>query len=371
MSEYQCYEFVALDRPLTAKQMAELRAISTRAEISPTRFWNEYEWGNLKADPAKLLARYFDAHLYFANWGTHRLMLRLPIARVDAKSLRAYFVGDGTSARIAREHLIIDLTTQDEEPDYDEEGQGSLAALAPLRAELMRGDLRVAYLAWLLAVQAGDVDEKTVEPPVPPGLSELTAPQQAMVEFLRIDEDLISAAAEGSELPSDDRPALRRWTLSLAPRAKDDWLCRAIDEPDLSLGGELLRAFRAETKPVHAAGRRTAVALDAAAGRHREQRECAEAGRAKKAKKAAEATRNKRLDALARRVDEAWVELEALVEKSAYEAAIKVGIDLRDLAERNGASAPFAAPFEAMRKRQLRRRGFFDRWKRENTTQRQ
>ena len=38
MSEYQCYEFVALDRPLTAKQMAELRAISTRAEISPTRF---------------------------------------------------------------------------------------------------------------------------------------------------------------------------------------------------------------------------------------------------------------------------------------------------------------------------------------------
>ena len=38
MSEYQCYEFVALERPLTAKQMAELRAISTRAEISPTRF---------------------------------------------------------------------------------------------------------------------------------------------------------------------------------------------------------------------------------------------------------------------------------------------------------------------------------------------
>jgi predicted HTH transcriptional regulator len=34
MSEYQCYEFVALDRPLTAKQMAELRAISTRAPAS-------------------------------------------------------------------------------------------------------------------------------------------------------------------------------------------------------------------------------------------------------------------------------------------------------------------------------------------------
>jgi hypothetical protein len=68
MSEYQSYEFVALDRPLTADGMAELRAISTRAEITPTRFWNEYHWGDLKADPADLLARYFDVDVYFANW---------------------------------------------------------------------------------------------------------------------------------------------------------------------------------------------------------------------------------------------------------------------------------------------------------------
>src|SRR3954451_15494739 len=87
MSEYQSYEFLAIDRPLTSKQLAELRAVSTRAEISPTRFWNEYQWGNLKADPAKLMERYFDAHLYFANWGTHRLMLRMPKARVDLKAL--------------------------------------------------------------------------------------------------------------------------------------------------------------------------------------------------------------------------------------------------------------------------------------------
>jgi hypothetical protein len=28
-----------------------LRGISTRADISPTRFWNEYQWGDLKTDP--------------------------------------------------------------------------------------------------------------------------------------------------------------------------------------------------------------------------------------------------------------------------------------------------------------------------------
>src|SRR6202034_2749387 len=99
MSEYQCYEFVSLDRPLTPSQRAELRAISTRAEITPTRFWNEYQWGDLKADPTKLLERYFDAHLYFAHWGTHRLLLRIPTPRIAAKRLRPYCVGETACAR--------------------------------------------------------------------------------------------------------------------------------------------------------------------------------------------------------------------------------------------------------------------------------
>lgn len=33
MSEYQYYEFAAIDRPLTRTEMAELRAVSTRAVI--------------------------------------------------------------------------------------------------------------------------------------------------------------------------------------------------------------------------------------------------------------------------------------------------------------------------------------------------
>jgi hypothetical protein len=74
VSEYQSYEFVALDRPLTPAEMAKLRSISTRAQITPTRFFNEYHWGDLKADPAELLARYVDVHVYFANWGSRRLM---------------------------------------------------------------------------------------------------------------------------------------------------------------------------------------------------------------------------------------------------------------------------------------------------------
>ena len=46
MSEYQYYEFRTIDRPLTQREMRELRAISTRAEISPTSFTNFYTFGD-------------------------------------------------------------------------------------------------------------------------------------------------------------------------------------------------------------------------------------------------------------------------------------------------------------------------------------
>lgn len=39
----------------------------------------------------------------------------------------------------------------------------------PVRAEVMAGDLRLRYLAWLLAVVNGGVDENKAEPPgLPP-----------------------------------------------------------------------------------------------------------------------------------------------------------------------------------------------------------
>ncbi len=42
MSEYQYYEFRAIDHPLERKEMDELRALSSRAEITPTSFTNTY-----------------------------------------------------------------------------------------------------------------------------------------------------------------------------------------------------------------------------------------------------------------------------------------------------------------------------------------
>lgn len=42
MSEYQYYEFAAIDRPLTRSEMNQLRGKSSRADITPRGLVNHY-----------------------------------------------------------------------------------------------------------------------------------------------------------------------------------------------------------------------------------------------------------------------------------------------------------------------------------------
>lgn len=198
MSEYQYYEFLALDRPLTDKQRAELRSISTRAEITATRFVNEYEWGDLKGDPQKMVERYFDAFLYLANWGTRRLMFRLPRRMLDAETAKQYCHTDTASIIETDSYLILSLYLDRDPDDYWDEPGGQLAAMVQARSELAAGDLRLLYLAWLLALQSGEMDDEDTEPPVPAGLGNLSASLQAIVDFFEIDQDLIAVAADSS-----------------------------------------------------------------------------------------------------------------------------------------------------------------------------
>jgi hypothetical protein len=361
VSEYQCYEFLALDRRLTAQEMAELRSISTRAEITPTRFWNEYQWGDLKADPAKLLARYFDLHLYFANWGTRRLMLRLPVAAVDLDALRAYAPGGPVTLTTTGEHAVLDLWSEVEEPEDDWFEAGHLAAsLTPLRAELLRGDRRVAYLAWLLAVQAGEVSSRTREPPVPRDLDAESGPQAALAEFLRLDPDLLAAAAEGGDQEGDEADRFRAWVKSLPVQEREQWLLRAADNPDLPVGSELLGEFHRAHPPV-TRGRRTVARLQARAEELRAARRRAAAERAAQARAAAAAARSRRLAGLARRGDAAWRELEQLVEARSYDQAVRLAMDLRAAAAQAGKPEEFDRRIAEVKQRHGRRRGFLDR----------
>lgn len=244
VSEYQYYEFVAIDRPLTPKQQGEMRAVSTRGRITSASFVNDYAWGDLKADPARWMERYFDAHLYLANWGTRRIMLRLPQAVLAPETAAMFCVGESAGSWATRTHVVVVLRSEDEDGEGDWcDPEGQLAAVVPARAALAAGDQRLLYLAWLLCVQNRDLDGDEPEPPVPPGLTELPGSLQSFVDFLRLDSDLLAAAAEASRpltVTAPSAAALERWVKELPESDKEEVLLRALRGDEALLRSELL-----------------------------------------------------------------------------------------------------------------------------------
>jgi hypothetical protein len=206
MSEYQYYEFQAIDEPLNARQMAELRALSTRAEITPTSFTNEYHFGDFRGDPEKVLEKYFDAFFYFANWGTHTLMFRLPAELVNVAELKPYCDGEVVTLKEAGKYVLLEFQSRDEGGDYYDEDEPSLASLISLRTDILAGDLRCLYLGWLAGMDFRDEDDDSAEPPVPPGMRKLSVSLEAFADFMRVDSDLLEVAAEADAATAPAEP---------------------------------------------------------------------------------------------------------------------------------------------------------------------
>lgn len=128
MSEYQYYEFQALDRPLTESEMRVLRSASTRATITSTRFVNHYEWGSFKGNTSLWMEKHFDAFLYLANWGSHELSLRLPRRVLDLTTARLYCRSQSASSRVKGDFVILDFDSQEEDGSDWVDGNGWLSS---------------------------------------------------------------------------------------------------------------------------------------------------------------------------------------------------------------------------------------------------
>lgn len=115
MSEYQYYEFRAVDRPLTNEQILELRRYSSRAEITATTFSVEYNWGDFKGDPRRWMDQYFDAFVHLANWGRRWFMLRIPSHVLNAEIVSEYCEDDYVSFDIKNKNLMSAARLRNEE----------------------------------------------------------------------------------------------------------------------------------------------------------------------------------------------------------------------------------------------------------------
>jgi hypothetical protein len=373
MSEYQYYEFLAVDRLLTDAEMREVRAFSTRADITPARFVNEYNWGDFKGKPAEWMERWYDAFLYLANWGTRELMLRLPRSSLDPVIATPYCPGHNAAVAATPDFVILSFLSdrEAEDGDWADDGSGWLASILPLRMELAGGDQRALYLGWLLAAQ-DELDDDEPEPPVPPGLGTLSPALRAFADFLRLDPDLVRVAAECSPpmVAGPDEDALPGWIATLPEAEKTELLVRVAADEGMSVCAELLRRFREahRSDSTPAAGARTVGELRDAAERAAEERTRAEAERKARAKakrdREAAAQRERYLDTLAGQEEDLWRKVDALIESklpAAYDEAVQLLADLRDLGARAGEADPMEARIGALRQRHARKSSFVQR----------
>jgi len=359
MSGYQYYEFRAIDRPLTDRQMRELRAISTRAAISRRSFSNHYEYGDLKANPRDLLAKYFDASLYFANWLFLEVALRYPKGAVDASALRRYAAGHAVEIRSTARDVIVAISLESDGESFDTADDGSswLSSLIALRADIANGDERALYLAWLLDVQCGEIDDDAVEPGRPDGLGRLSPTLDSFVDIMGIDRDLIAAAAEGASRASTAASTrqVERWIAALDSDEHVVLLSR-VARGDGSVGAEIMRRSRQHTPqqlsgPLRTAGalRARAESIVAAKRQAAQQREARERARREREQQVA---RDRYLTGLAKRERQAWQRVDALVgtkRPANYAAAVELLMDLRDVSGRAGRDTAFGQGIAALR----------------------
>jgi hypothetical protein len=85
-----------------------------------------------------------------------------------------------------------------------DDGRGWMGRLAPVRGELLRGDLRSLDIGWLATLAGKMMDDGELEPLVVSGLENLTAAQQALAEFPEVDPDMLAGAGMGSAGCSGD-----------------------------------------------------------------------------------------------------------------------------------------------------------------------
>ncbi|MEW6401812.1 MAG: hypothetical protein AB1649_08440, partial [Chloroflexota bacterium] len=208
MSEYQYYEWQTLERPLSAAEQAAVNGLSSHIDVTSSQAVVTYNWGDFKHDPIQVLAKYFDAYLYIANWGTRRLAFRFPKRLVDVNAIEHYCDEYHVHIQTVGDVQVLEFELS-EEGGFDEwmEEHGLLSTLARLRDDIPQGDHRALYLGWLKAMSlesdAYDEDEddpdnffNDPEPPLPAGLKQLTPPLKAFADFFEIDPFLISAASE-------------------------------------------------------------------------------------------------------------------------------------------------------------------------------
>ena len=352
MSEYQYYEFQALDRPLTHEAQQEMRGLSSRVALTATSARFVYNYGDFRGNPYDVLAKHFDAMLYMTNWGTRQLMFRFPANAIPRDVMDDYQYARSLDWSTAGKYIILNIEHNDEDGDDGWiEGEGSLAGIVQLRDDILHRDWRAPYLAWLKAASADaempEADEDLLEPPVPPNLQRLTPALRNFIDFFALDDDLVAAATQASPIAERTDEQLSGKIDRLSEAEKRDFLERLLKEEihlDIALANRLQEISGMSKAESTTGQRRTLHHLLAASKGIRRQRLEAE-------RQEVEAARLRKLGKLAEQQEQLWARIPGLIDQkkgNTYDEAVSILCDLRDLAVYQGRVPEFQSKLTAI-----------------------
>ena len=379
MGEFQCYKFKTIDRPLSDNARREVDALSSRGQVSSTSATFIYHYSDFRHKPETVLEKYFDAMLYYTNWGSKRLMFRLPADLVDKNAVSAYLYGDyygSNEISLSRkgDFLLLNIHFEEEEGGgWMEEGDYDLGDLTPLREDILNGDYRALYLAWVSFAQydgrydgedfeEGEEDEeagKGKTPPVPPNMKHMSAALKAFTRFFEIDDDLVSASQSISPDLAVASLDYEKLLEQLPENERLEWLARLLkSEPRLDVQlRKRLEQFAPKgvaPKPVQP----TTSELQSLTAQKRQERKRREAAEARE-------RHVQRMKQVASQEQALWKSVPFNLQRQtgkSYDIATETLKDLRDLAEYQGKLEVFKEKMLELRKEYFRRTAVISRW---------
>lgn len=249
MSEFQQYQFQTIDQPLTDAQRKEVSSWSSRASASSTSVTFTYHYGDFPKNEEKVLAEFFDAMLYVANWGTKKLMFRFPKGIVDEDAISQYaihpkYAESSLNIYSKGKFTILDMNLSDDDGGgWIDDDDYQLSDFISLREQIINGDYRCLMMAWLKIAQE-DVEmekedyeeEENILPPIPAGMKKLNATLTAFQTFFEIDDDVLAAVAKKSPSLTKKKLDYAKLLSKLSAKEKDDFLLRLVNgEPRLDV----------------------------------------------------------------------------------------------------------------------------------------
>jgi hypothetical protein len=91
-------------------------------------------------------------------------MFRFPASVIDEEAILTYCIADRITLTESGEFQVLEINLCEEEGGDWIEAEGVLRRLIPLREQIIQGDYRVLYLAWLKAMELDEITDDELRP---------------------------------------------------------------------------------------------------------------------------------------------------------------------------------------------------------------